>query len=94
MLTAWESCESDLCNAHAGKGGDLHYHGDPFGDTCAYSDDEYSGSHPPQMGVAMDGYPIHGRYISAEEYADGIETDLDACYGHDHGDYGYHYHGL
>jgi hypothetical protein len=46
------------------------------------------------MGVAMDGYPIHGRHISATEFNDGITVNLDDCYGHDHGDYGYHYHGL
>lgn len=33
----WEACELDDCNAHAGKGADYHYHGDPFGRKCMYT---------------------------------------------------------
>ena len=93
LRTAWDSCESDLCNAHAGKGEDYHYHGDPFGDTCAYGSADYTGTHPPQMGWGMDGYPVYGRHISNSEYNDGITVDLDDCQGHEHDAYGYHYHG-
>ena len=46
-ISAWDSCEVDYCNAHAGRGEDYHYHGDPFGSNCAYDSDDYSGSHPP-----------------------------------------------
>ena len=27
----WDVCEADKCNAHVGRGGDYHYHGDPVG---------------------------------------------------------------
>jgi hypothetical protein len=49
-VTAWDSCEVDFCNAHSGKGEDYHYHGDPFGDRCAYSSSDYTESHPPFVG--------------------------------------------
>ena len=77
--TAWDSCEVDFCNAHSGKGEDYHYHGDPFGEKCAYSDRDYSGVHPPHVGWSMDGYPVYGRYISDRSYNDGIDVDLDGC---------------
>ncbi len=53
----WLSCEMDGCNAHAGKGFDYHYHGDPFHATsgkCMYSTSDYSGPtvHPPLIGFS------------------------------------------
>ena len=33
----WEVCEGDACSSHAGKGGDYHYHGDPYGAYCMYN---------------------------------------------------------
>lgn len=45
--SVWDSCEADFCNAHAGKGEDYHYHGNPFGSRCVYSEDDYTTSHPP-----------------------------------------------
>jgi len=90
-ISAWDSCEVDFCNAHAGRGEDYHYHGDPYGSKCAYGSSEYSGlTHPPQIGMSVDGYPIHGRHIDDND--DGINVDLDTCLGHDHDSYGYHYH--
>lgn len=89
-VSAWSNCEVDYCNAHAGKGEDYHYHGDPFGDRCAYSLSDYSGNHPPKVGMGADGYPVNGRYTASNQ--DGITVDLDACNGHSHGSFGYHYH--
>ena len=89
----WTSCGVDKCNAHSGKGGDYHYHGDPFGVACLYDMTEYSGypgDHPPLIGFAFDGYSIHGRHTKSDQ--DNVELALDACGGHDHGPYGYHYH--
>lgn len=62
--SAWDSCEVDYCNAHAGKGEDYHYHGDPFGSNCAYTDASYTNNHPSKVGMGADGYPIHGRYTT------------------------------
>lgn len=52
VLNSNEECEIDNCNAHAGKGYDYHYHGDPFHPntgTCMYSPADYSVdyTHPP-----------------------------------------------
>ena len=97
----WVSCEVDQCNAHAGKGFDYHYHGDPFGPQCLYSCANYSGSlaaHPPLIAYGADGFPVFGRYLSAA--APGAQVGLDECGGHSHSGIGdafiadgtYHYH--
>eukprot|EP00195_Chlamydomonas_chlamydogama_P000578 CAMPEP_0202920872 /NCGR_PEP_ID=MMETSP1392-20130828/77083_1 /ASSEMBLY_ACC=CAM_ASM_000868 /TAXON_ID=225041 /ORGANISM="Chlamydomonas chlamydogama, Strain SAG 11-48b" /LENGTH=884 /DNA_ID=CAMNT_0049614391 /DNA_START=111 /DNA_END=2766 /DNA_ORIENTATION=+ len=87
----WEACEADICNAHVGKGGDYHYHGDPYGPDCLYGPANYTGaSHPPVWGYSLDGVPIHGRYTSLTQ--DGWAVEFDKCGGHTHGDLGYHYH--
>jgi len=89
-LLAWAVCESDQCNAHAGKGFDYHYHGDPYGPNCMYADSMYNGTHPMLIGFGVDGYLIFGRYTATTQ--DYYDTALDTCGGHTHGDYGYHYH--
>ena len=101
----WPSCEVDQCNAHAGKGFDYHYHGDPFGPQCMYSCASYASlnAHPPLVGYGLDGVPIFGRYLSVD--APGASTALDDCGGHAHSGMGttasafpfvadgaYHYH--
>ncbi|CAE7242175.1 unnamed protein product, partial [Symbiodinium natans] len=88
----WDVCEADKCNAHVGRGGDYHYHGDPIGPNCVYTLDNYTGSDPHSLtiGYALDGYTIFGRY--SESGQPGIDTDLDLCGGHSHDSYGYHYH--
>ncbi|PNH09021.1 hypothetical protein TSOC_004361 [Tetrabaena socialis] len=48
-------------------------------------------SNPPQIGWSLDGPPIYGRYLAAT--APGATSQpLDACGGHEHDTYGYHYH--
>lgn len=91
----WLSCEMDGCNAHAGKGFDYHYHGDPFNANtgwCMYSTADYNGTtaHPPMIGFGRDGYLIYGRHLYST--SDGYSTALDVCGGHSHGTFGYHYH--
>ena len=57
----WAACEVDACNAHAGQGFDYHYHGDPFGSSCAYNSSDYSSdtsAHPPLIGYSLDGYEV------------------------------------
>lgn len=94
-----QKCEVDICNQHVGQGGGgAHLHGDPFGPYCQYSSSDYMDSsctqsnsvHPPQVGWANDGFPIHGRYLSYT--APGQSVNLDTCGGHDHDGLGYHYH--
>jgi len=84
----------DRCNAHSGKGEDYHYHGDPYGTDCLYTDADYGGTpataHPTVIGFAFDGYIIYGRYTQAGQ--EGQSEALDVCGGHTHTTYGYHYH--
>jgi len=89
-LTIQDACEADRCMAHVGRGFDYHYHGDPFGKTCLYSEANYTGSHPILIGWGVDGPPIFGRYTTKTQ--DGTDTKLDDCGGHAHGDIPYHYH--
>lgn len=90
-----QSCEVDSCNEHVGQGGGApHLHGDPFHKTpgkCLYSAENYSSleAHPPVIGWSLDGPTIYGRYLSTT--APGFGT-LDACGGHKHDSYEYHYH--
>jgi len=94
--TSQEMCEVDMCNAHAGKGFDYHYHGDPYHHTpgkCLYSPNDYSDTtngHPPIIGFSLDGFKVYGRHLAETNV--GYTTALDDCGGHSHGDYGYHYH--
>jgi len=93
-IFTWTSCEVDRCNAHSEKGGDYHYHGDPYGPDCLYTEADYSGSaataHPSIIGFAFDGYTIYGRYTQAGQ--EGQSKALDVCGAHTHTTYGYHYH--
>jgi len=88
--TIQDACEADRCMAHVGKGADYHYHGDPFGTTCMYSEANYTGTHPMIVGFGVDGPPIYGRYTSKTQ--DGVDVPLDACGGHAHDPFSYHYH--
>jgi len=90
--TIQDSCEADRCMAHVGRGYDYHYHGDPFGHTCMYSEANFTDSHPMVIGWGADGPMIFGRYTSKTQ--DGYSEDLDSCGGHTHEPYGYHYHAV
>uniref|UniRef100_A0A6U2AEM6 YHYH domain-containing protein n=1 Tax=Hemiselmis andersenii TaxID=464988 RepID=A0A6U2AEM6_HEMAN len=91
-LPAWVSCELDRCSAHSGRGDDYHYHGDPFGAKCLYSEADYFSdtAHPPLVGISLDGYMIYGRYTKTTQ--DGAGVGLDECGGHEDSTLGYHYH--
>lgn len=78
------------CNGHVGRGGDYHYHGDPYGSRCLYSAAAEENNHPAIYGYSLDGVPIYGRYT--KETQDSQSLPLDRCGGHSHGNYGYHYH--
>ena len=88
-----QKCEIDTCNQHIGAGGgQTHIHGDPFGAWCMYDIDNYTSAahHPPIIGFVFDGHTIYGRYLATDSL--GFTTPLDGCGGHDHDDFGYHYH--
>jgi hypothetical protein len=90
--TVQDSCEADRCMAHVGRGFDYHYHGDPFGHTCMYSEDNATDNHPSLIGFGADGILIYGRYTGKKQ--EGFSEDLDTCGGHVHTTYGYHYHAV
>ena len=46
----------DHCNEHAGRGFDIHYHGDPV---CMYEDSDEG--HSPIIGYAADGFAVYGK---------------------------------
>ena len=89
---AWDSCEAGPCNSHVGRGGDYHYHGEPFGSSCLYTEADYTGGdpHSKQLGWGFDGFAVYGRYTSPSQEGEGVS--LDACGGHSHGTAAYHYH--
>lgn len=89
-LTIQDACEADRCMAHVGRGADYHYHGDPYGHTCLYTEDNYTGSHPMLIGWGSDGPAVYGRYTDTTQ--EGRDVPLDDCGGHTHTTFVYHYH--
>ena len=96
---ALEVCSVDSCNEQIIPGvAQPVLRGDPFayfGDnaSCLYSAANYSADttmHPPLIGWALDGPAIWGRYLHTTSA--GFSTPLDACGGHQHGSFEYHYH--
>ena len=82
---------------HVGRGMGLHYHADGHSfngnGINLYNLEDYVGKqHPPIIGFGMDGVAIYGKHESAYSSMDGYSVALDEYGGHDHGDYGYHYH--
>ena len=71
----------DHCNEHAGKGADVHYHGDP---SCMYNN-----SVPTLVGYAGDGFPVYG---ILDPDTGAAPTDLDECSGKIGKDGSYRYH--
>ena len=78
---ALEIGELDEWGGHCGRADDYHYHVAPL------HLQEKVGSGQP-VAVALDGYPVYGL-----TEPDGTSPkDLDACYGHETPELGYHYH--
>jgi hypothetical protein len=44
-----------------------HYHGDPYGPSCLYSDANITDNHPAHWGFGLDGPWIFGRYTSSSQ---------------------------
>lgn len=105
MQFAQESGELSLSGLHSGRGLGLHYHADahsaalsdPTGDTdtglALYNEADYVGHrHPPIVSIGFDGVAGYGSYLAGDTTSDGIDVELDLYGGHEHDDYGYHYH--
>ena len=78
--------ELDLCNGHAGRGDDYHYHALP---TCMVAAMKNKGP-AAILGWGFDGYPIYGN-----ENPDGTPIgagELDICNAKRDPTYGYRYH--
>ena len=73
--------ELDICNGHAGRADDYHYHVTPL-----HLQDKVGSGQP--VAVALDGYPIYG----LTEPDGSSPKDLDSCHGHETKELGYHYH--
>lgn len=71
--------ELDVCNGHAGRADDYHYHAIPL---CLQPESEVG----QVVGFALDGFPVH-----TYQDADGTSTGLDECNGKTvNGLYGYY----
>ena len=82
---------------HVGQGMGLHYHADGHSlngnGINLYNIEDYEGHlHPPIIGFGLDGVAIYGKYEEDFSEMDGYNVPLDEYGGHDHDDYGYHYH--
>ena len=97
LVFAPANAEITSTGVHVGRGMGLHYHADGHAYNGSgvnlYNLEDFDGhAHPPVIGFAMDGLAIYGKYESAHSSMDGYEVALDEFGGHDHDDYGYHYH--
>jgi hypothetical protein len=92
-------CVAEITSSgfHVGQGMGLHYHADGHGATDnsfnLYNIDDYvERNHPPLIGFGFDGIALFGKYESAYSSMHGYSEELDSYGGHEHGNYGYHYH--
>lgn len=82
---------------HSGRGLGAHYHADAFSAYAKglnmYNIEDYEGhTHPPIISMGFDGIAGYGIYLEGDTSSDGVDVALDDFGGHEHGDYGYHYH--
>lgn len=82
---------------HSGRGLGAHYHADAFSAYAKglnmYNIEDYDGRrHPPIISLGFDGIAGYGIYLEGDTSSDGVDVPLDDFGGHEHGDYGYHYH--
>ncbi|WP_422359765.1 T9SS type A sorting domain-containing protein [Reichenbachiella sp.] len=97
LRVAAADAEITSMGIHVGRGMGLHYHADGHGyngnGINLYNYSDYDGKdHPPLIGFAYDGVALFGKYeVNYSEMA-GYSEELDDYGGHDHSDFGYHYH--
>ncbi len=88
---------------HSGRGLGVHYHADAHSAAIVnaeadtglglYNEDDYKGVlHPPIVGIGFDGVAAYGFYRNDDTSSHGVSIALDNFGGHEHQDYGYHYH--
>ena len=97
LIYASLAAEITSTGIHVGRGMGFHYHADGHGFNAnginLYNITDYAGhSHPPIIGFVFDGIALFGRHESDYSSMDGASVDLDEYGGHNHDDYGYHYH--
>lgn len=82
----------DACCGHPQQTGVYHYHKYPSCVKSPFPDD--GRRHSPVIGLAFDGFPVHGPYEAPATMAMTLEGEraLDACNGHRDAERGYHYH--
>ena len=97
VVPAQSVAEITSSGFHVGRGMGLHYHADGHGahDTSfnLYNTHDYHDhKHPPLIGFGFDGIALYGKYEDDHSDMHGYSNDLDTYGGHEHGNYGYHYH--
>ena len=97
LIYASLAAEITSTGIHVGRGMGFHYHADGHGFSAnginLYNINDYAGhSHPPIIGFVFDGIALFGRHENDYSSMDGASVDLDEYGGHNHDDYGYHYH--
>lgn len=94
---AQEAAELSAQGMHAGRGLGVHYHADAHSGRGSglhlYNARDYVGrDHPPIVSMGFDGVAGYGIYQPGDTSSEGVSIPLDDFGGHEHGDYGYHYH--
>ena len=100
---AQSAAELSVRGMHSGRGLGVHYHADAHSaaiiDTHTdsglglYNEDDYTDVlHPPIVGIGFDGVAAYGFYLNGDTTSHGASIALDEFGGHEHHDYGYHYH--
>jgi hypothetical protein len=97
LQVSQSAAELSAHGMHSGRGLGVHYHADAHSAAGAglnlYNESDYAGhTHPPIVSIGFDGVAGYGVYQSGDSTSDGAELALDDFGGHEHGDYGYHYH--
>lgn len=95
--------ELSVRGMHSGRGLGVHYHADAHSAAAIndeadtglglYNEDDYTDVlHPPIVGIGFDGVAAYGFYLDGDTSSHGASITLDDFGGHEHHDYGYHYH--
>ena len=87
ILAAHTLAPFDDCGGHVNLHVGYHIHAVTDKEGC-HKEAASSHGHAPQIGLAMDGFPIHARLNEVGETA----KNLDECRGHETAGLAYHYH--
>lgn len=97
LHVAQADAELSAHGMHSGRGLGAHYHADAHSAKSEglnlYNTSDYVGHvHPPIISMGFDGVAGYGVYQPGDSTSDGVDVALDDFGGHEHGNYGYHYH--